>query len=249
MRRRPLVRRIANFSWRGAQQPARAGWMRGVRDHHGRVGGQGIQQFFASGDEGFRLCFVEPAGNDFRLVIFETQTMQQRNQSRPQNFFALKAPAWRVVRGNVAPTQAFGCPDGKCCPLGQTSPVHRSRLPRIAGASPGSCRVNKENLGDLLAAPAIVQENERIGPSRQPMCRRAVPRQSDQVGAVFPVTGSRRESCPKTNPKIAAWQAIFRISNELGYSNGKKLGCPVPLAHRSVPPNFQKQAEPMGGLL
>jgi hypothetical protein len=82
MRRRPLVRRVANFSWRGAQQPARAGWMRGVRDHHGRVGGQGIQQFFASGDEGLRLCFVEPAGNDFRLVIFETQTMQQRNQSR-----------------------------------------------------------------------------------------------------------------------------------------------------------------------
>jgi hypothetical protein len=82
MRRRPLVRRVANFSWRDAQQRARAGWMRGVRDHHGRVGGQGIQQFFASGDEGFRLCFVEPAGNDFRLVIFETQTMQQRNQSR-----------------------------------------------------------------------------------------------------------------------------------------------------------------------
>jgi hypothetical protein len=60
----------------------RARWMRGVRDHHGRVGGQGIQQFFASGDEGFRYCFVEPAGNDLRLVIFETQTIQQRNQSR-----------------------------------------------------------------------------------------------------------------------------------------------------------------------
>ena len=120
MRRRPLVRRIANFSWRGAQQPARAGWMRGVRDHHGRVGGQGIEQFFASGDEGFRLCFVEPAGNDFRLVIFETQTMQQRNQSRvafidAAKFLRAKCAGRRVVRGNVAPTQAFGCPDGKCC--------------------------------------------------------------------------------------------------------------------------------------
>jgi hypothetical protein len=61
------------------------------------------------------------------------------------------------------------------------------------------------------------------------MCRRAVPCQSDQVGAVFPVTGSRRESCPKTNPKIVAWQAIFRISNELGYSNGKNWGVPFPL--------------------
>ena len=82
MRRRPLVRGSqTSLGATPSSLPARAGWMRGVRDHHGRVGGQGIQQFFASGDEGFRLCFVEPAGNDFRLVIFETQTMRRRNQS------------------------------------------------------------------------------------------------------------------------------------------------------------------------
>ncbi len=145
----------------------------------------------------------------------------------------LKAPAWRVVRGNVAPTQAFG---SSCCspsrqqvlPCWPNLASPSIRLPRIAGASPGSCLVNKGNLGDLLAAPAIVQKNERIGPSRQPMCRRAVQRQSDQVGAVFPVTGSRRESCPMTNPKIVAWHAIFQISNELGYSNGKNWGVPFP---------------------
>jgi hypothetical protein len=165
MRRRPLVRRVANFSWRDAQQPARAGWMRGVRDHHGRVGGQGIQQFFASGDEGFRLCFVEPAGNDFRLVIFETQTMQQRNQSRvafidAAKFLRAKSaglarrtrqrradPGFRLLlllAVQTASAALLAKPRQSIDPVFLVSP----------GASPGSCRVNKENLGGLLAAPA-----------------------------------------------------------------------------------------------
>ena len=51
--------------------------------------------------------------------------------------------------------------------------------------APDRVIVNEQNLGDLLATPAVVQQNKRVRPPPQPMRRRSVPRQGDQVGAVI----------------------------------------------------------------
>jgi hypothetical protein len=45
------------------------------------------------------------------------------------------------------------------------------------------------------------------------------PRQSDQVGAVDRRQEAWANHDPKTNPKIEAWQATFRILNDSGYAS------------------------------
>src|SRR5476649_2876315 len=58
------------------------GWMYRVREQHGFVFRQGIQEIIVAPDERLLLLFVELARNDTRLVILQPQTMQERDQSR-----------------------------------------------------------------------------------------------------------------------------------------------------------------------
>ena len=64
--------------------------------------------------------------------------------------------------------------------------------------------VQQQGPGDLLATPASVEQHQRIGPPRQTMRRRSVPRQGDQVGAVLRRQKAGANHAPKTNPKIAS---------------------------------------------
>ena len=76
--------------------------------------------------------------------------------------------------------------------------------------------VQQQGSGDLFTIPAGIQKHQRIGTPRQPMGRRPIPRQGDQVSA--PEIKSRRKSCPITNPKTVPWQAVFRTIDESGYT-------------------------------
>src|SRR5450756_454711 len=62
--------------------PRGMGWMYRVREQHGFVVRQGIQEIIVALDERLLLLFVELARNDTRLVILQPQTMQERDQSR-----------------------------------------------------------------------------------------------------------------------------------------------------------------------
>ena len=71
------------LSWcPAAGRPRRMGRMHRVREQHGFVVGQGIQEIIVALDECLLLLFVEFARDDVRLVILQPQTMQKRNQSR-----------------------------------------------------------------------------------------------------------------------------------------------------------------------
>src|SRR5438552_8991771 len=70
------------FGRPAAGRPRRMGRMHGVREQHGLVVAQGIQQLLVARDESLLFLCVELARNDSRLVIFEPQAMQQRDQSR-----------------------------------------------------------------------------------------------------------------------------------------------------------------------
>ena len=65
-----------------ADRPRRMGRMHGVREQHGLVVAQGIQQIFVALNESLLLFFVELARDDIVLVILQPQTLQKRNQSR-----------------------------------------------------------------------------------------------------------------------------------------------------------------------
>src|ERR1019366_8585033 len=65
-----------------ARWPRGMGWMHRVREHHGFVVRQGIQELIVALDECLLLLFLELARNDVRLEILEPQTMQKRDQSR-----------------------------------------------------------------------------------------------------------------------------------------------------------------------
>ena len=64
--------------------------------------------------------------------------------------------------------------------------------------------VNEQSLGDILATPAVVQQHKSVRPPPQPMRRRSVPRQGEQVGAVLGRQKAGANHAPKTNPKIAS---------------------------------------------
>ena len=66
--------------------------MHGVREQHGLVVAQGIQELFIALDECLLLLFVELARNDSRLVIFKPQAMQQRDQPRTALVFEAEFP-------------------------------------------------------------------------------------------------------------------------------------------------------------
>ena len=77
--------------------------------------------------------------------------------------------------------------------------------------------IQKQGLGDFLAAPAGVEKHQRIGPPCQPVLHQTIPRQGDQVGAVLRRQKSSPNHATDKNRKIAQWQEIFRIFNDSTY--------------------------------
>ena len=74
-------RQLVRLGRPAADGPRRMGRMHGVGEQHGFVVGQGIQELLAR-DESLLLLFVELARDNVRLVVLETQAMQQCDQSR-----------------------------------------------------------------------------------------------------------------------------------------------------------------------
>ena len=207
MRSRPLVCSMARLEPFGDQQPeGRAAWVAGrtlrvrlemhrVHEQDGLVVRQRIQQIVVGFDEGCLLFLVQLARDCLRLAVFEAKPVQKPDDARAS------------VIGNIE----LG-PDGGADLAGRAwqrllHPCGQTRLLRIveqAGAAPGvkaddafqalrrkqpvplpdGVVVDMEHFGDVLAARPVVQQNQRIGPSRQPMRRRPVASQRDQVPAV-----------------------------------------------------------------
>jgi hypothetical protein len=87
-----------------------------VHDQHGFVVTQGIQELIVALNERLLLFFVALARDHVGLVVFETQAMRQRDQSRAAfiylsytrpNSCLIQAPIWRVERGSAALAHAF----------------------------------------------------------------------------------------------------------------------------------------------
>ena len=179
-----------------ADRPRRMGRMHGVREQNGFVVAQGIQELFMARDESLLLLFVELARNDARLVIRETQTMQQCDQSRAafvdEAEFLLDPGADMPRR----PRQACGDPSLQAVFL---RGAQKARAPAHVEAgqafdpvlfkelAPTADRVvvKQERLGDVPAAPPVIQKHQRVCASRDPTGRRPIARQSNQLVAIL----------------------------------------------------------------
>jgi len=164
--------------WRpAADRPRRVGRMHGVREQHGLVVAQGIQELFITLDESLLLLFVEPAWNDSRLVIFEPQAMQQRYQSRTA--FVNEAKLLLDPGADVArrARQRRADKDFQCVFL---RGAQKARAPAHVETGqtldptlfkefePATDRivVQQQSSGDFLSAPPVVQKHQGVCASR-----------------------------------------------------------------------------------
>ena len=178
------------------------GRMHGVREQHGLVVAQGIQQLFVARDESLLLFFVELARNDIRLVIFEPQAMQQRDQSRAafvnEAEFLLDPGADLARRAR----QRRGDPGFQlflllAAQLASAALVAEARQPLDpvlfiqAMPSADGVVVQQQDLRNRLAAHPIVEQHQRVRTSGQTMSGRPVPSQLDQALPRFSVQKAR----------------------------------------------------------
>ena len=221
---RLLNRELVLFGRPAADRPRRMGRMHRVGEQHGLVGTQGIHQVFIARNESALLLFVELARDDVRLVIFKTQPMQQRDQSRAafvNETVFLFDPGADVARRTrqCRADKNFQClflrGAQKACAsahveAGQTfNPALLEQLAPVADR----VVVKKQRSGHSLAAPPVIEQHNRVGPPRHTRGRRPVARQPDQ-------------SCPILFAKEAA-------------SNHSPIRIPSATKRKEILPNSQ----------
>jgi hypothetical protein len=148
------------------------------------------------------LRFGELAGNDFRLVIFETQTMQERNQSRAAfidaaKFLLDKAAdlARRARRLCCEPSlqDVFlrGARKARTAAHVETDQtLDPARFEEVAPAADGVV-VEQEGGGDFAAAPPVIQQHPGVRAPRRPTGRRASACQRDALATTLFAAESR----------------------------------------------------------
>ncbi len=93
------------------------GWTHRVREHHGFVVRQGIQEIIVALDERLLLLFVCFSSSSLRGIapgLWYSRPRRCKSAISPERLsytrpdsFSIQAPVWRVERGNAAPTHAF----------------------------------------------------------------------------------------------------------------------------------------------
>ena len=135
------------------------------------------------------------------LVIFKAKPVQKRDQPRTAfiNNAKLRLNPGPDLTGRAR--QTAGNPGFKCCLLAgaelagadlagaaaaaKTGQPVKAVLAEQLMSLPDRVVIDKQGLGHPFTAPARIQKHQRIGPPRQTMRRRPVPRQCDQVFAVL----------------------------------------------------------------
>ena len=158
-----------------------------------------VQEIFILLDKSRLLVRVQLGRHRFRLAMLHAQTMQQRDQARPA---LVGDAAFGLDPGaNLAgcPRQRLGDPGSSACPAAhrssgtrchrsQSPPSLRCPLPDTADARCGSCRrPESSTLATSLAAHALVQQHQRVGPPGQPVSHRTIAGQVNQVATRFGV--------------------------------------------------------------
>ena len=187
------------------------GRMHGVGEQHGLVVAQGIHQIFIARDESLLLFFVELARDNVRLVIFKTQPMQQRDQSRAafvnetEFLFDPGADVARRARQRRADKdlqRVFlrGAQKARAPAHVEAGQAFNPALLEEFAPVANGVVVEKQRSGDVLAAPSVVQQHKSRWPVASPERPPNHPAPTRSALRDPLRQGNRLESCAYPNP-------------------------------------------------
>src|SRR5271168_5417582 len=179
-----------------AHGPRRMGRMHRVHEHRDFVVAHGIHQVFVARNERLLRFRIELARDDFGLVIFESQAMQQRDQARaafvdeaeflgdPGADLARRARQSRPDPG----LQGLALLDAHfaraAAHLEAAEPFDAALLEKLIPAA-DRVVVEQENFGHFLTAHTLIQQHYGVGAPRHATGRPTIARQSDQRLAIL----------------------------------------------------------------
>src|SRR5215470_16484870 len=211
-----------------ADWPRRMARMDRISEQHDLVIAQGIQSLVVVLDERLLLVFIELAGDDIGLVIFEIEAVQQRDQSRAA--FVNEAeflrdegadlPRRARQRGSDKGFQGlFLHSTQKACAAAYVKtgePLDAALLKQLVPAA-DRVVVQQKRCRDFLTAPPVVQQHQSVRPPRQARRRRAVARQRDQMLTIIRAEKAAANHAPSESTDPQKARQFSRLFNESGY--------------------------------
>src|SRR5271157_1428402 len=170
-------------------------------------------------DEGLLLVLVELGRNDIRLVIFEPQAMQQRDQPRtafvneakflfdPGTDLARRARQRRADESFQSVFLRGTQKTGAAAHVEAGQPLDPALLKQFVPAT-DRVVVHQQRSGDVLTAPSTVQQHQGVGPPRHPRRCRAIAHQRDELAAIFFGEESTTNHASSMNPPNRKTQGI-----------------------------------------
>src|SRR5215468_6745580 len=211
-----------------ADRPRRMSRMDRISEQYDLVIAQRIQNLVVVLDERLLLVFIELAGDDIGLVIFEIEAVQQRDQSRAA--FVNEAeflrdegadlPRRARQRGSDKGFQGlFLHSTQKACAAADVKtgePLDAALLKQLVPAA-DRIVVQQQRGGDFLTAPAVVQQHQGIRASRQARRRRAIARQRDQISTILRAEKAAPNHAPSESTDPQKARKFSRLFNETEY--------------------------------
>src|SRR5580658_9449058 len=206
------------------------GRMDRISEQHDLVIAQGIQNLVVVLDERLLLVFIELAGDDIGLVIFEIEAVQQRDQSRAAfvneaEFLRDKGAdrarrAWQ--RGADKGFQRLflrGIQETRAAAHVKTGePLDAALLKQLVPAT-DRVVVQQKRCRDFLTAPPVVQQHQSVRPPRQARRRRAIARQRDQMPTILRAEKAAANHAPSESSDPQKASNFSRLFNESGYTS------------------------------
>ena len=200
------------------------GGMHCVGEQHRFIVGQRLQQPLVGVDEGLLFGRVELARYRLRLAVFQSQTMQQRDQ--PGTALVDDPELVLDPRSDLAgrPWQGFADPFlqlfllFQAQPTGPTAvvepgqPIDAILLEQVV-PRPDRGVVDQQHPADLVATHPAIQQHQRVRPPGQTMLSQPVP---SQLGQVLPFLRCQKAAAnhgAEKNPSAPVWQAVFSTSH------------------------------------
>ena len=203
--------------------------MHGVDEQHRLVGAGRIEKALVGFDEGLLLFRVELASDRLRLHVFEPEPMQHGDEPRaalvddaefPRDIGSDQVRRARQSLGDPGLQLRFLLRRQVARAAAAFEAPQTLHAVRLIGLAPASDRVVVEiqRLGDLLAAPAVVEQQQGVGPSRQALLAMPVAQQRQQFGALAWRKKTAANYPPSRIRKPSRRNTSFRPLNESGYS-------------------------------
>jgi hypothetical protein len=170
----------------------------GISENHRFIGLDPVHQGLVALDESRLFRRVELARNCLGLAVFHVQAMQQRDQSRPSLVFDAaftRDPSAHFAGGagqgrsnpDLQFVLLFGCQPAGAALMAEVCQTFDAVFLILPVPRPDRVVVDEQHFGCRLAGHAVIQKQNRVGPTSQTVRRRPISSQVDQILTRFRV--------------------------------------------------------------